>query len=186
MESNEINLESQLIKQAQQGSQLAFHDLLNRYWNEVYRFLLSKLKDENEAEDICIKAFAKAFDSINTFDFQYNFKSWILTIARNLYIDHWRKDQNSPFSSDQNHEDLEIYDQSPSPEDRIIQQQNLLELKAFIKQLKPSYAEIIHLRYFLDLSYKEIAQQTGDSLSNVKVKLLRAKKLLLEIISESK
>ena len=67
-------------------------------------------------------------------------------------------------------------------EDRLITEQNLAQLQRDIKKLKPHYREVIQLRYFQELSYKEIAAQLDEPISNVKVKLLRAKKLLSQII----
>jgi RNA polymerase sigma-70 factor (ECF subfamily) len=77
---------------------------------------------------------------------------------------------------------LEILDTSPSPEDKIITEQNLVKLLRDIKKLKPHYQEIINLRFFQELSYKEISNELNEPINNVKVKLLRAKKLLAEII----
>ncbi len=71
-------------------------------------------------------------------------------------------------------------------EDQLITQQNLSQLLQFIKQLKPHYQEVIQLRYFQELSYQEISEQLEEPLSNVKVKLLRAKKLLAEIIKNKR
>ena len=78
-----------------------------------------------------------------------------------------------------------IADLSPTPEDKLITEQNLAELLRFIKQLKPHYQEVINLRYFHEMSYNEIADSLDEPLSNVKVRLLRAKKLLAEIITEN-
>ena len=72
-----------------------------------------------------------------------------------------------------------------SPEDKLIKEQNLANLLRDIKKLKPKYQEVIQLRFFQEMSYKEIATQLGEPISNVKVKLLRAKKLLSEIITKS-
>ena len=66
--------------------------------------------------------------------------------------------------------------------DQLIQEQNLAQLKTYIKQLKPHYQDVINMRYFLELSYKEISEKLDEPMNNVKVKLLRAKKLLAEII----
>jgi RNA polymerase sigma-70 factor (ECF subfamily) len=85
-------------------------------------------------------------------------------------------------------EDQQAYnvaDSSPSAEDELITEQNLSRLLQFIKELKPHYQEVIQLRYFQEMSYQEISEQLNEPLSNVKIKLLRAKKLLAEII-ESK
>ena len=76
-------------------------------------------------------------------------------------------------------------DDNPSPEDKLIKEQNLANLLRDIKKLKPKYQEVIQLRFFQEMSYKEIATQLGEPISNVKVKLLRAKKLLSEIITKS-
>ena len=173
-----------LIDQAKEGNQKAFNSLLNTFWRDVYHFQFNKCKNEDEAEDITIKTFAKAFDKISTFDDKYQFKTWIFTISTNIYIDHLRKKKTEMISINKNHKEIhKIIDEKPSPADQLIQQQNLAQLKAFIKQLKPHYQEVINLRYFHDLSYKEISNELKEPMNNVKVKLLRAKKLLSEIIT---
>jgi len=75
-----------------------------------------------------------------------------------------------------------IADESPSIEDTLISEQHLAQLLSDIKQLKPPYQEVINLRYFQEKSYKEIAEYLQEPMSNIKVKLLRAKKLLAQII----
>lgn len=177
----DVNL---LIDQAKIGDQKAFNDLLNLYWRDVFHFQFNKCKNEDEAEDITIKAFAKAFDKIDTFDQKYEFKTWLFTIASNLYIDLLRKKKTETVSINKNKMEIHrIIDEQPSPSDKLIQEQNLAQLKAYISQLKPHYQEVINMRYFQDLSYKEIASKLGEPINNVKVKLLRAKKLLAEIIN---
>ena len=79
-----------------------------------------------------------------------------------------------------------IVDDAPSVEDRLITEQNLAQLLKDIKKLKPHHQDIIQLRYFKELSYLEISQKTGIPLNNVKVKLLRAKKLLAAVIQHKK
>ena len=79
-----------------------------------------------------------------------------------------------------------IIDDSPTPEDILINEQNLAELLRYIKQLKPHYQEIINLRYFHEMSYNEISNSLQEPLSNVKVRLLRARKLLAEIITQNR
>ncbi|MDB4297551.1 sigma-70 family RNA polymerase sigma factor [Flavobacteriaceae bacterium] len=172
------------IKAAKEGDQTAYNNLLNSYWIDVYRFLQSKITDDTiDAEDVTIVTFSKAFDSIATFDNQYKFKTWLFTIAKNLLIDELRKKKNNTISIQEDSKEIRsISDDAPSPEDQIIIEQNLAQLKLHIKQLKPKYQEVINLRYFMDLSYLEIADAINEPINNVKVKLLRAKKLLAEII----
>ena len=78
-----------------------------------------------------------------------------------------------------------IPDDSPTPEDTLIIKQNLAELLSFIKKLKPHYQDVINLRYFQEISYLEISNQLEEPLNNVKVRLLRARKLLAEIIKQN-
>lgn len=181
--SDKINI-SQLIIQAKKGNQKAFSLLLNTFWKDVYHFLFNKCKNEDESEDITIKTFAKAFDKITTFDDNYQFKTWLFTISSNLYIDHLRKKKTETVSINKYHPEIhKIVDEEPSPADILIQEQNLAQLKAYIRQLKPHYQEVINLRYFQELSYKEIANKLDEPMNNIKVKLLRSKKLLAEIIT---
>lgn len=176
-----------LIDQAKQGSQSAYNVLLNLFWGDVYRFLHTKCKNDVIAEDITINSFSKAFEKLALYDEKYDFKNWILTIANNLYIDYLRA-QNKEIESVQ----LEgkVLKGSlalvSSPEDKLIQKQHLDELLSYIKLLKPQYREMIMLRYFQEYSYKEMADETGESLSSVKIRLLRAKKLLSELILKGK
>lgn len=181
IEKEEIDL---WVIQAKEGSQKAFNALLNQFWKDVYRFQLNKCQNDDEAEDITIKTFARAFDKIETFDANYQFKTWIFTISNNIYIDHLRKNKKDTVSINHNQKEIhKIIDEEPSPADQLINEQNLAQLKAYIKQLKPHYQKVINLRYFQELSYKEIASELDEPLNNVKVKLLRARKLLAEIIS---
>jgi RNA polymerase sigma-70 factor (ECF subfamily) len=177
------------IEKAKKGEQAAFNFLLDSFWNYVYGFQLKRIKNENEAEDVTIRTFSKAFDRIATFDEKYKFETWLITISKNIHVDLVRK-QNTTISfktTDDKHDKLhEVADDSPSAEDELITEQNLAILLLYIKQLKPHYQQVINLRYFQELSYKEIAKELDEPINNVKVKLLRAKKLLAEIIKNKK
>lgn len=173
------------IEKAKIGDQVAFTSLLDHYWNEVYGFMLKRTENETDAEDITIETFAKAFDKISTYNPEFQFNTWLIAIAKNVHIDMLRKKKSILFIDITDEEDNQAYnvaDSSPSPEDKIITEQNLSRLLQFIKELKPHYQEVIQLRYFQELSYQEISEQLQEPLSNVKIKLLRAKKLLAEII----
>jgi RNA polymerase sigma-70 factor (ECF subfamily) len=177
----------QHIEKAIKGDQVAFTFLLDFYWNEVYGFMLKRTENEADTEDIVIETFAKAFDRIVTYNPEYAFNTWLIAIAKNVHIDLLRKKRSSLFIEITDEEDQQAYnvaDSSPSPEDKIIKEQNLSSLLECIKKLKPQYQEVIQLRYFQELSYQEIADQLSEPLNNVKVKLLRAKKLLAEIITK--
>ncbi|MCF7560521.1 sigma-70 family RNA polymerase sigma factor [Sabulilitoribacter multivorans] len=174
------------IKRAKKNDQKAFNFLLDTFWDDVYGFQLKRTENENDAEDITIQTFSKAFDRIETFDESFKFKTWLITISKNIHIDLLRKKKNSisQVISKNDREAFQILDESPSPEDNLITEQHLAKLLRDIKKLKPHYQEVINLRYFQELSYKEISIELNEPINNVKVKLLRAKKLLAEIIRE--
>ncbi len=187
----EINPDQLLekIREAKDGNQAAFNYLLDRYWNDVYGFQLKKTRNEYEAEDITIQTFSKAFNKIDSFDENYSFTTWLIAISKNIHIDQIRK-KNTSITSKTSVQDenrvYEIADETPSIEDKLIKEQHLEQLLADIKQLKPHYQEVINLRFFQEKSYKEIANSLNEPMNNVKVKLLRAKKLLAEIIEARK
>lgn len=177
------------IEKAKKGDQVAFTFLLDHYWNEVYGFMLKRIENETDAEDITIETFAKAFDKIATYNPEFKFNTWLIAIAKNVHIDLLRKKKSSLFieiTDKENYQAYNVADSTPSAEDELITVQNLSQLLQYIKELKPHYQEVIQLRYFQELSYQEIADQLGEPLNNVKVKLLRAKKLLAEIIQNKR
>jgi RNA polymerase sigma factor (sigma-70 family) len=165
---NQINL-------AKENNQNAFSFLLNFYWDDVYKFQLKRTNNEINAEDITIESFAKAFEKINTYNQKFVFKTWLITISKNLHIDQLRKNKNN----------IQIKESSPSPEDNLINEQKLKSLKSKINKLKPHYKEVIELKCFNELSYKEISIKLNQPINNIKVKVLRAKKILFQLISEN-
>lgn len=175
------------IEKAKNGDQIAFTFLLDHYWNEVYGFMLKRTENETDAEDITIETFAKAFDKISNYNPEFQFNTWLIAIAKNVHIDLLRKKKSSLFVEMTEAEDYQAYniaDSTPSAEDELITEQNLSQLLLYIKELKPHYQEVIQLRYFQELTYQEISDKIQEPLSNVKIKLLRAKKLLAEIIKD--
>lgn len=174
------------IQKAKQGDQVAFTFLLDYYWNEVYGYMLKRTENETDTDDIVIETFAKAFDKISTYNPEFGFNTWLITIAKNVHIDMLRKKKSTLFLEITDEEDSianQVLDDTPTVEDTIITEQNLSKLLQQIKQLKPAYQEVIQLRYFQEMSYQDMAEQLNEPLNNIKIKLLRAKKLLAEIIS---
>jgi len=170
---NQINL-------AKDNNQNAFNYLLNTYWDDVFNFQLKRVNNESVAEDITIESFTKAFEKINTYNHKYVFKTWLITISKNLHIDKLRKNKLVIIESKNL---IDIKESSPSPEDDLINEQKLKSLKNKINQLKPIYKKVIELRYFNELSYKEISNKLNQPINNIKVRVMRAKRILAELIS---
>jgi RNA polymerase sigma-70 factor (ECF subfamily) len=151
--------------------------------------MLKRTENETDTEDIAIETFSKAFDKIATYNPEFQFNTWLIAIAKNVHIDMLRKKKSTIFveiTDEENQLAYYVADTTPSVEDALIIEQNLSRLLQFIKELKPHYQEVIQLRYFQEMSYQEISEQLNEPLSNVKIKLLRAKKLLAEIIESKK
>lgn len=174
----------ELINKAKKADQKAFRALLSHFWEDVYRFQLKRTKDTYEAEEITVQTFARAFDRIETYEENFKFKTWLLTISKNIHIDLTRKQKLKTSEIDTSGVS-QIADIEPIVEDKIINEQNLSNLLRQIKELQPHYREVIELRFFKEMSYKEIAVRTEQPITNVKVRLLRAKKLLAEIINQN-
>ena len=90
MEISQTKLDVNISK-AKIGNQSAFRFLLDTFWSDVYHYQLKRTKSENDAEDIAIQTFSKAFSKIDTFDEKYVFKTWLITISKNVHIDSLRK-----------------------------------------------------------------------------------------------
>ena len=176
---------NQKITAALSGNQAAYNYLLNSHWNLVYNFQLARTQDEFKAEEITIQTFSKAFNQLHTYDAHYQFGTWLITISKNLQIDLFRKEQSRQRHLESDNKLNKVIDENPTPEDALITEQNLNELQTLIKKLKPHYQEMINLRYFQEMSYKEMAQKLDEPLGNVKVKLLRARRLLSDSIKKN-
>ena len=175
---------SDLVYAAKQEDQHAFRQLLDLHWNELYGFMIKRTENENDAEDLCLQAFSKAFDKIKSYNDEFTFSTWLTSIAKNLHVDLIRKEKTRLHqSTDVDEVGCDVIDETLGPEDQLIRSQNLDKLLQQVRSLKPIYRDVIQLRFFQELSHKEMATQLGLSLSNVKVRLLRAKKLLAERIN---
>lgn len=177
------------IALAKEGKQNAFRFLLDTFWNDVYSFQILRTHNENDAEDITIQTFSKAFDKIETYKEEYQFKTWLITISKNIHIDMVRKQkaQKTEKVDGPNATIIKnLADDAPTAEDALIKEQNLEKLLHCIKKLKPHYQEVIHLRYFQEKTYEEISNTIEEPMNNVKVKILRAKKLLAEVIKNNR
>ena len=169
------------IHLAKTHNQKAFGYLFETFWDYLYQYLLKKTGNEDQAEDIAVRTFAKAFDRIETFNPKYTFETWLITISNNIQIDQHRKEKTKNKIDASAYDErvvTQVQDLSPSPEDRLIITQNLSDLLLKIKTLKTGYKTIIRLRYFEELSYKEISDRLELPINTVKVTLLRAKKVL--------
>ncbi len=179
MRANTIDI-LELISQAKKGKRRAQNIILNTYWDNVYYYVFSKVKNENDAEDIAIQTFTKVFSKLKLYNPDFDFKTWLISISHNTMLDFLKKNKIT-LTSDMDFA-LQIPIEEPSPEEELINKQRIIEVKRYLKQLKPNYRKVIYLRYLEEKTYKEIAEELNLSISNVKVQVLRGKKLLFELM----
>ena len=177
-----------LVQKAQHGDQHAFAQLLNRYWDSVYFMILKMAHNKDDAEDLTIEAFGKAFKFIQNYEPEFAFSTWLFKIANNNAIDFLRKQHTKTISIDSQGRDadednpVQLQSDTPDPEEVLISKQKTEFLKTIVKELKPRYSRLFHLRYFEEYSYEEIAETLNLPIGTVKAQLFRAKELLYHII----
>jgi RNA polymerase sigma factor (sigma-70 family) len=179
-----------LVEKAKLGNERAFADLLNRYRDPIYFMLLKMVTNPSDAEDLTIEAFGKAFRSLDSYTPNFAFSTWLFKIATNNCIDFIRKKKSAPSLMDSHPDNLDditsnIQSDSPDPEEILINQQRVIQLREIIDQLKPRYKSLIELRYFKEYSYEEISVALNIPIGTVKAQLFRAKSFILNIFNKT-
>lgn len=174
-----------IILEARKGKRNAQNAVIELLWNKVYNYVYGKIRNEEEAEDVAIETFTKVFTKLKLYNEDFDFTTWVISIAHNTMIDHIRKSPKLGISIDDETNLLEILEDQPSPEEYLILKQDNDKLNKAIAKLRDPYQKIIELRYIEDKTYKEIAEELNLTLPNVKVRLLRAKQLLMEIMQNN-
>lgn len=179
-----------LIKSAKDGSQKAYAELMHRYKDALYFMVLKMVNNKDDAMDLTVSTFAKAFENLERYKPDFAFSTWLFRIATNAGIDFLRKKKLDTVSIDnyvsEEGEDrsLEFKSNVLNPEEFSIKKQQTKLLKEIIDTLPSRYKVLIVLRYYDELSYDEIALQLDLPLGTVKVQLFRAKDLLSNIFKK--
>lgn len=172
-----------LLQLALEKNQKAQTQLINYYWNDVFSFSLQKLGDYNVADEITVTVFAKVLSKLNLYDPAFQFKTWLLTVAQNTIIDYWRKKSRE---NEDATDGLEMVENqfAKSPEELMISAEEQKKILKIIETLDANYQTIIRLRFFEERSIKEISEELQISVSNAKVRIMRAKKLLAKLLQD--
>jgi RNA polymerase sigma-70 factor (ECF subfamily) len=167
----------------------AYAQLMTNYRDSIYFMLLKMTNNKDDAEDLTIEAFGKAFKKLEQYTPDYAFSTWLFKIASNNCIDFIRKKKQRVYSLDKEYNDeagTEMAARIPSdaldPEESMIKMQKIKILRGIVDKLKPHYRILIELRYFKEYSYDEIAAELDLPLGTVKAKLFRARDLLYNIL----
>lgn len=180
-----------LVKAAlERGEQNAYAELMRNYRDSLYFMMLKMTNNPQDADDLTIEAFGKAFKNLHQYTPDYAFSTWLFKIASNNCIDFIRKRKMNEQVSLNLSDPLETGDDladvlpatSRTPEEDIIRQQKIDALRDIVGKLKPHYKTLIELRYYEELSYEEISQQLEIPIGTVKAQLFRAREFLYHIL----
>jgi RNA polymerase sigma-70 factor (ECF subfamily) len=159
-----------LIAEFISGNSNSFSILLDRYQKRVYGFIFSKVHDTDLADDIFQDTFIKVVKNLRLrkYNDEGRFLSWVIRIAHNLIMDHFRKIKRLPKheSKIENFDVLDcLIEQSSSIEEGMIESQIHADLSLLIEELPDSQKDVLRMRLFQDMSFKEIGDQTGVSIN---------------------
>lgn len=180
-----------LVEAALKGEEKAFAKLMSRYKDAIYFMLLKMVNNKNDAEDLTIEAFGKAFKNLHQYSPNYAFSTWLFKIATNNCIDFLRKRRGVYVSIENNQENgdndspIKLRSTEPDPEEKLIRIQKAILMRRIVHRLKPRYRILVELRYFREFSYEEIAKELNLPLGTVKAQLFRAREMLFKMIEST-
>ena len=143
-----------LVGAALKGEEKAFAKLMSRYKHAIYFMLLKMVNNKNDAEDLTIEAFGKAFKNLHQYSPNYAFSTWLFKIATNNCIDFLRKRRGVYVSIENNQENgendspIKLRSTEPNPEEKLIRIQKAILMRKIVHRLKPRYRILVELRYF--------------------------------------
>jgi len=184
-----------LVKRAvDEKDQAAYAELMERYRESIYYMLLKMVNNPDDAEDLTIEAFGKAFNRLKQYQPNYAFSTWMFKIASNNCIDFIRKERKKrTMSIDTGMENEEgdnvtydIESDGRDPEAEMIRNQKMKAMRQVVEKLKPRYKQLVILRYFKEYSYEEISQELDLPLGTVKAQLFRARDFLQNLMKNTK
>jgi len=179
-----------LVKRAIAGDQKAFKSLARRYKNAVALIVFKLVRDRTQVEDLTQEVFIKAFQHLDDFDYAHQFASWLFKIANNHCIDYIRKKKLRVYSIDDQVKtedgeiEYEIPDSTYEPDLNMLREQKARLIHHAIDSLPKKYREVIILRHQEELSYDEIAEETGLPVNTIKVQLFRAREMMYKYLKD--
>lgn len=181
--------DQELVKKYINGDNYSFEVLLNRHKNRVFAFIMSKIKNKDLSEDIFQDTYVKVVNSLQKgkYNEEGKFLPWIMRIAHNLVIDHFRKQKKMHMVRSNNDFDIFdiIKDDSINVDDRLIRDQIFNDLRALINLLPNDQREVLKMRYFEEMSFKKIAEYFDVSI-NTALGRMRYALINLRVLSKKR
>ena len=180
------NTDSTLVQDYILGNELALEVLIKRHQQRLYSFIYSKIRDRSICEDIFQDTFIKVIKTLKkgSYNEEGKFLPWVMRISHNLIIDHFRKSKRIPVFK--NTDEFDIFsllgDSTLNAENKIIQEQIFEDVRELIKELPNDQKEVLLMRLYKDMSFKEISENTGVSintaLGRMRYALINMRKLI--------
>lgn len=182
-----------LVEKALNGNQMAYGQLMEMYRESIYFMMIKMVRTEDDAEDLTIEAFGKAFNRLHQYSPSYAFSTWLFKIASNNAIDFIRKKRIKLTSMDTAYTNsegetvgIDVRSAEKDPEEVTMHAEKVVMMREIVKKLKPRYRDLIEKRYFEELSYDEIANDMDLPLGTVKAQLFRARAFLADMIKNTR
>lgn len=188
--ANVVIPDAVLVKNYMEGDEGALAVLIKRHQSKLYGFIYSKVTDRDIADDIFQDTFIKVIRTLksNSYNEEGKFLPWVMRISHNLIVDHFRKNKKMPMYRET--EEFSIFsimtDNSPNVENRIITEQVENDLQRLIEELPDDQKEVLQMRIYQDLSFKEIADLTGVSINTALGRMRYALMNLRKVIEKNK
>lgn len=178
--------EQRWIEAALEGDHNAFGDLVRTYERPVYNLAYRMLGDAGEAEDAAQEVFLRAYRKLDTYDPGRKFSTWLLSIASHYCIDRLRRRRLQWFSLEDEKLPADTWTSDlPGPERQTLEAEGKAEIQAILETLPQDYRAAVVLHYWYELSYEEIAEITESTVSAIKSRLFRARRMLGERLQQS-
>lgn len=188
--------DQKLVKRAvETGDRKAYAELLANNYESLYAMLLRMTGDADDADDLTMEAFSKAFNKLDQYTGDFAFSTWLFKIGSNNCIDYLRrtrKDSGNGTDTMLEHAEEQVINPaeipcpSPGPDEALISKQQARQLRQIVKTLKPHYRDLVEKFYFEEKTVEEIAGYLNIPESTVKVRLFRARELLFNILLRGK
>ncbi|GAB5416179.1 MAG: RNA polymerase sigma factor [Crocinitomicaceae bacterium] len=191
--SDKAQHDLELVEKAISGDQSAYAALMDRYRESIYFMMLKMVKNTDDADDLTIEAFGKAFRRLEQYSPSYAFSTWLFKIASNNCIDFIRKKRIKVTSMDAGiktgdgeHITIDAKSNTRDPEETMEHKQKVVMMREVVAKLKPRYRILVEKRYFEELSYEEISEELNLPLGTVKAQLFRARDFLANMMENTK
>ena len=182
--------DSVLVRDYIQGKEHAIEILIKRYQQRLFSFIYSKVQNRDITEDIFQDTFIKVIRTLKhgNYNEEGKFLPWVMRIAHNLVIDHFRKNKRLPAFSGSDDFDIftVISDNALNAESRIIKEQVLADVKELVEELPEEQKEVLKMRMYNDMSFNEISENTGVSINTALGRMRYALINLRKIVEKNK